>query len=152
MRKTRHSEEQIIGILKEAAAGVKVADLIRKHGISEQTFYRWKSKMAVWRSTRPARLRLLEDENRRLKQMVADLSLDNQALKSALGKEWWSPSGRRDMADYFEQDFGMSQRRASSLAQVSRSVLRYRSKRGLDSDVREQLEPTAERPRPATAD
>ena len=88
MRKTRHSEEQIIGILKEAAAGVKVADLIRKHGISEQTFYRWKSKYGGLEINEATRLRLLEDENRRLKQMVADLSLDNQALKSALGKEW----------------------------------------------------------------
>jgi len=88
MRKTRHSEEQIIGILKEAAAGVKVADLIRKHGISEQTFYRWKSKYGGMEVNEAKRLRVLEDENRRLKQMVADLSLDNQALKSALGKEW----------------------------------------------------------------
>jgi len=88
MRKRRYTEEQIIGILKEAAAGVKVADLIRKHGISEQSFYRWKSKYGGLEVNEAKRLRHLEDENRKLKQMVAELSLDNRALKSALGKEW----------------------------------------------------------------
>ena len=73
---------------KEAAAGMKVADVIRKHGISEQTYYRWKSKYGGMEVSEARRLKRLEDENRRLKQMVADLSLDNQALKSALGKEW----------------------------------------------------------------
>ena len=87
MRKTRHTDEQIIKILKEAAAGMKVADVIRKHGISEQTYYRWKSKYGGMEISEAKRLKRLEDENRRLKQMVADLSLDNQALKSALGKE-----------------------------------------------------------------
>lgn len=88
MRKTRYTEVQIIGILKEAAAGVKVADLTRKHGISEQSFYRWKSKYGGMEVSEAKRLRHLEDENRQLKQMVADLSLDIRALKSALGKEW----------------------------------------------------------------
>ena len=77
MRKTRHTEEQIIKILKEAAAGMKVADVIRKHGISEQTYYRWKSKYGGMEISEAKRLKRLEDENRRLKQMVADLSLDN---------------------------------------------------------------------------
>ena len=88
MRKTRYTEEQIIGILKEAAAGVKVADLIRKHAISEQSFYRWKAKYGGMEVSEAKRLRHLEEENRRLKHMVADLSLDIRALKSALGKEW----------------------------------------------------------------
>lgn len=78
MRKTRYSEEQIIGILKEAAAGVKVADLTRKHGISEQSFYRWKAKYGGMEISEAKRLRHLEDENRQLKQMVADLSLDSE--------------------------------------------------------------------------
>ncbi|MGE3171190.1 MAG: transposase [Planctomycetota bacterium] len=88
MRKTRYTEEQIIGILKDAAAGAKVADLIRKHGISEQSFYRWKAKYGGMEVSEAKRLRHLEEENRRLKHMVADLSLDIRALKSALGKEW----------------------------------------------------------------
>ncbi len=80
MQKTRQTEEQIIGTLKQAAAGMKVADVIRKHGISEQTYYRWKSKYGGMEVNVAKRLKRLKDENRRLKQMVADLSLDDQAL------------------------------------------------------------------------
>jgi len=88
MRKRRFSEEEIIGLLKEAEAGRKVADVCREHGISEPTFYRWKSKYSGLDVSDAKKLRALEDENRRLKQLVADQSLDNQALKAALGKKW----------------------------------------------------------------
>jgi putative transposase len=88
VRKSRFNEEQIIGLLKEAEAGRKVADLCREHGISEPTFYRWKSKYSGMEVSDAKKLRQLEDENRRLKQLVADQSLDLQALKAALGKKW----------------------------------------------------------------
>ena len=86
MRGKRHTEEQIIRILKEQENGIKVQDIIRKHGIAEQTFYRWKSKYGGMELSEARRLKHLEDENRRLKQMVAELTLDNQALRSVLEK------------------------------------------------------------------
>jgi putative transposase len=87
MRQVRFSEEQIIGILKEADAGMKPAELGRRHGISEQTFYRWKAKYGGLEVSDAKRLRQLEAENQRLKHLVADLTLDNQALKAVLAKK-----------------------------------------------------------------
>lgn len=88
MRKSRFSEEQIIKILKEKEAGAKLADLCRRHGISEQTFHRWKAKFGGMEVNDARRLKQLEEENRRLKHLVADLTLDNQALKALAAKKW----------------------------------------------------------------
>jgi putative transposase len=86
MRGKRFTEEQIIAVLKEAEAGAKTAELCRRHGVSEQTFYRWKARYGGLEVSELRRLRQLEDENSRLKRLVADLTLDNQALKELIRK------------------------------------------------------------------
>ena len=87
MKKSRFSEAQIIGILRQQGQGQTVAQICREHGLSEPTFYQWKSKYGGLDVTELQRLRHLEDENRRLKQLVADLSLENQVVKEVLRKK-----------------------------------------------------------------
>jgi putative transposase len=88
MRKSQFTEGQIIGILKLVGAGQKVADVCRQHGISEGTYYRWKAQYGGLEVSQLRKLRQLEDENRKLKQIVADLTLDNVALKEIATKNW----------------------------------------------------------------
>ena len=90
MKRRRFTEEQIIGVLKEHEAGAKTADLARKHGVSEATLYNWKAKFGGLEVSEAKRLKALEDENAKLKRMLADAMLDNVALKDLLGKNVWS--------------------------------------------------------------
>jgi putative transposase len=88
MKKKRFSVEQIVGVLKQAEVGVPVAELIRKVGISEQTFYRWKKQYVGLESDQVREMKQLQDENSRLKQLVAELSLDKSMLQDVLRKKW----------------------------------------------------------------
>jgi putative transposase len=88
MKRSRFSEEQIIAILKDQEAGVPVSELCRKHGVSDASIYKWKAKYGGMDVSEAKRLKALEDENAKLKRMLADAMLDNVALKDLLRKKW----------------------------------------------------------------
>ncbi len=90
MRKSRFSDDQIIGILKEHAAGIPVADICRKHGISDATFYTWRTRFGGMEVSDAKKLKALEEENRKLKKLLAESMLDVATLREALGKNVWS--------------------------------------------------------------
>jgi putative transposase len=88
MKQSRFSEEQIISILREQEAGAKTAEVCRKHGISDATFYKWKAKFGGMDVSEAKKLKGLEEENAKLKRLLADAMLDNAALKDLLSKKW----------------------------------------------------------------
>jgi putative transposase len=88
MKRNRFTDEQIIGILKEHEAGTPVSEFCRKHGVSDASIYKWKAKFGGMEVSEAKRLKTLEDENTKLKRLLADAMLDNAALKDLLGKKW----------------------------------------------------------------
>jgi putative transposase len=97
MKRKRFTEEQIVGILKEHEAGVAVSELCRKHGVSDASIYKWKAKYGGLEVSEAKQLKALEDENSKLKKLLAEAMLDNAMLKDIASKKWWRPlaSGKR---------------------------------------------------------
>ena len=124
MKRKRFPEEQIISILREREAGMKVADLGRKNGVSEQSIYRWQSKYGGLGVSEARRLKQLEEENRRLKRMVADLSLDKQMLEDVIkqSKKLVTPAAKRRAAGHLLKTHRVSERRVCRLLKLHRSV------------------------------
>ncbi|RZL28940.1 MAG: IS3 family transposase, partial [Sphingomonas sp.] len=134
IRRGRFTEDQIIGVLREHEAGVKTAELCRKHGISDATFYNWKAKYGGMTVSEAARLLALEDENRRLKKLLAESMLDVSALKDLLRKT--------DLVCRVLRYGGEADgrpRRACRLIGVNRSAWQYEPLRGKDDAVRERM-------------
>ncbi|WP_413212602.1 MULTISPECIES: IS3 family transposase [Burkholderiaceae] len=133
--KKRFSEEQIIGILKEAEAGLKPAELCRKHGISEATYYNWKAKFGGMTVSDAQRLKELEQENGKLKRLLAESMLDNSALKDLLFAKVASPQAKREAVRILMTERAMGITRACGLVGISRSLFRYESRRSGDDQA-----------------
>ncbi|UFS84955.1 IS3 family transposase (plasmid) [Rhizobium sp. T136] len=139
MKKQRFTEEQIIAVLKEQEAGAKVADLCRKHGISEATFYNWKAKYGGMEVSEAKRLKALEDENARLKKRLAEQMLDAAALRELLGKKMVGPAAQREAVTHLKAVMGLSERRACQIISADRKMIRYRSCRPPEVELRTKL-------------
>ncbi|UWU19472.1 IS3 family transposase (plasmid) [Rhizobium sullae] len=139
MKKQRFSEEQIIAVLKEQEAGAKAADLCRKHGISEATFYNWKAKYGGMEVSEAKRLKALEDENAKLKKLLAEQMLDAAALRELLFKKMVGPAAKRDAVTHLKTVMGLSERRACQIISADRKTIRYRSCRPLEVELRAKL-------------
>ncbi|WP_440977798.1 IS3 family transposase [Sphingomonas pseudosanguinis] len=147
MKRKQFSEEQIIGILKEAEAGAVVTELCRKHGMSSATYYAWKAKFGGLEVSDAKRLRSLEEENARLKRLLADTMLDNAGLKDLLFKKVVTPAAKRQAVAHLQATLGMSERRACAVVGADRTSMRYRSCRADDGDLRSRLRELAQQRR-----
>jgi putative transposase len=133
MKHSRFTDEQIIGILKEQENGLRTADVCRKHGISEATFYKYKAKFGGMEVSDARKLKALEDETAKLKKLLAETMLDNAILKDV------APDVKRDAVAHVCERHGVSQRRACEVLSIDRSSLRYRSIRPDDAHIREAM-------------
>ena len=139
MVRKRYTEEQIIAVLNEAESGARTADLCRKYGMSDATFYNWKAKYAGLTVSELKRLKSLEDENRRLKQIVGPAGVGQLGTQGVAVKKLLKPKARRIAASYAMEGIGLSERRACLLSGVSPSVYRYEAKRGNDDELRTRM-------------
>ncbi|HEX2593598.1 MAG TPA: IS3 family transposase [Rhizomicrobium sp.] len=139
MKRIRFTEEQIISVLREHDAGAKASDLARRHGISEATLYNWKAKYGGMDVSDAKRLRSLEEENRKLKKLLAETMLDQAALKELLGKKMVGPVAKREAVAHLRNVMQMSERRACLLVAADRKMVRYRSRRPPEIELRTRL-------------
>jgi transposase InsO family protein len=144
MKRSRFSEEPIIGILREQEAGAKAADLCRKHGMSEATLYNWKAKYAGMEVSDAKRLRALEDENAKLKKLLAESMLDASGPARAARKKVVGPAAQRAAIAHLQASFGLSERRACSLIGADRGTIRYRTCRPDDAALLGRLRELAQ--------
>ena len=147
MRRSRYREEQIIGILKEHQAGLPAAELCRKYGVSGATFYKWRSKYGGMEVSDARKLKGLEDENRRLKKLLAESMLDVATLRELLAKKLLTPRLRRKAVAWAMTETSHSQRRACALVGMDPKTYRYESRRPDDAGIRKRLRELAEQRR-----
>ncbi|HBJ0137687.1 TPA: IS3 family transposase, partial [Escherichia coli] len=145
MRKARFTEHQIIAVIKSVEAGRTVKDVCREAGISEATYYNWKSRYGGMEASDIKKIKDLEDENRRLKQMFADLSLENRALKDVIEKKPLKPAFKRELVTHLITTSGLSIRQACRSLNLSRTVYHYRPDTTRDEPVIVALQAMAER-------
>ncbi|MBY3026735.1 IS3 family transposase [Rhizobium leguminosarum] len=143
MKRNRFTDEQIIGTLKEYEAGTPVSELCRKHGVSDASIYKWKAKYGGMEVSEAKRLRTLEDENTKLKRLLADAMLDNAALKDLFGKEVVTPAAKRKAVAHLMGHHEMSERRACKAIGFCRMTVRYETRRDDDHELRERMKALA---------
>ena len=139
MRKSRFTEEQIIKVLKEHAAGLSAGEVCRKYGISDATFYKWRSRYGGMEVSDARKLKALEDENRRLKKLLAEIDARCIDAEGDARKKLLTPSLRRRAVTWAVREKGYSQRRACGLVGLHPKTYRYASKRPGDEGLRRRL-------------
>ncbi|MBU2486446.1 MAG: IS3 family transposase [Alphaproteobacteria bacterium] len=139
MKRSRFTEEQIIGILKEHQAGLGAKELCRKYGVSDATFYKWRAKFGGMEVSDAKKLKALEAENTKLKKLLAEQMMDVSTLKEMPGKKLLRPGARRRAVDWAMTQRGYRQRRACALAGIDPRVYRRSSTRSEDAELRARL-------------
>ncbi|RTL87328.1 IS3 family transposase [Ancylobacter aquaticus] len=144
MKTSKFTEAQIAFVLKQAEDGAPVAEVCRKAGISDATFYNWRKKYAGLMPSEMKRLRQLEEENAKLKRIVADLSLDKAMLQDVLFKKALRPARKRELVDKVRSDWKVSARRACAALRIDRALYVYKSKRGTQAELKQRIKEICE--------